>query len=200
MLDELNQGLFLSINGIANKVGWLDNLAILSAEYLPFAFIGVLLYLWFADKPAGKESSLYSGYTVLLALSISWVIGIFYYHSRPFVDGLGTTLITHGPDASFPSDHATFLVSIALTLALIKETRKLGMTLCLFAAIGGFARVVCGVHYPFDILGSLLTSSVASFTVLYFRNRLTTLNQFIINTYDQLMNMANLKSTFVHHK
>ena len=200
MLDELNQGLFLSINGIVNKFDWLDNLAILNAEYLPFAFIGVLLYLWFADKPAGKESSLYSGYTVLLALSISWVIGIFYYHLRPFVDGLGTTLITHDPDASFPSDHATFLMSIALTLTSIKETRKLGMTLCLFATIGGLARVVCRVHYPFDILGSLLTSSVASFTVLYFRNRLTTLNQFIINTYDQLMNMANLKRTFANHK
>lgn len=200
MLEELNQGLFLSINGIANKIAWLDNLAILSAEYLPFAFIGVLLYLWFAGKPNGKESSLYSGYTVLLALSISWVIGTFYYHARPFVDGLGTTLINHDPDASFPSDHTTFLISIALTLTLIKETQKLGTVLCLLATIGGLSRVFCGVHYPFDILGSLLISSIASCTILYFRNRLTTLNQFIINTYDQLMNMTNLKNTSSSHK
>jgi len=194
LFDELNQGMFLSINSIANKFSWLDDIAILSAEYLPFIFIGALLYLWFTDRQGYKDNSLYAGYTVIFALTINWVIANFYFHSRPFVDGLGTTLISHGPDASFPSDHTTFLMSIAVTLSFIKETRKLGLALCLLATMGGLARVFCGVHYPFDIVGSLLTSVIASFTVLYFKDKLTIVNQFIININDQLMDVANKPS------
>lgn len=198
MFDELNQDMFLSINSIANQFYWLDNIAIASAEYLPFAFIAVLIYLWLADKQSGKESSLYAGYTVLLALSINWVIGGLYFHSRPFMDEIGTSLISHDPDASFPSDHTTFLISIALTLSLIKETRGLGFILCLLAATGGLARVFCGVHYPFDIVGSLLTSAIASFTIIYFKNKLVTTNQFIINLYYQLMSTTINKILPLH--
>jgi undecaprenyl-diphosphatase len=195
LFDELNQGMFLSINQIANKFNWLDNMAVLSAEYLPFAFIGILLYLWFSNKQDTKENSLYAGYTVLLALSINGLIATFYFHPRPFMDELGTALISHDPDASFPSDHTTFLIAIALTLSFIKETKRLGWVLCAFAVIGGLARVFCGVHYPFDIIGSLLTSTIASFTVLYFKERFTTLNQFIIGVYHQLMGMIKKTAT-----
>jgi undecaprenyl-diphosphatase len=190
--------MFLSINNIANKFSWLDNLAILSAEYLPYIFIGVLLYLWFVEKQDNKENSLYAGYSVLLALAINWIIGNFYFHPRPFMDGIGTALINHDPDASFPSDHTTFLISIALTLTFIKETRKLGLYLCIFAAIGGLARVFCGAHYPFDIIGSLLTSTAASLIVTYLKNKLTVINQFIITLYYQVMNATINKALPFH--
>jgi len=198
LFDELNQGMFLSINSIANKFSWLDNIAILSAEYLPFMFIGVLLYLWFVEKQDNKESSLYAGYSVLFALTINWFIASFYFHSRPFMDGLGTALISHDPDASFPSDHTTFLISIALTLTFIKETKKPGLLLCVFAAIGGLARVFCGVHYPFDIVGSLLTSTVASLIVIYLKNKLTVINQLIINLYYEVMDATINKALPFH--
>ena len=187
LFDELNQELFLLINNIANQFLWLDNVVIMTAEYMPFGFIAVLLFLWLGKKRYQKINSLYAGYTVLLALSINWFIAIFYFHPRPFSDGIGTMLIQHAPDASFPSDHTTFLFSIALTLFVLRETRKLGLLLFAMATLGGIARVYCGVHYPFDIFGALFTSVLASFIVISFKHELSVVNHFAINFYQHLL-------------
>ena len=46
------------------------------------------------------------------------VIGLVAYVPRPFVTGLGHTLIEHRPSSSFPSDHATVFFAYAAVLAL----------------------------------------------------------------------------------
>ncbi len=157
------------------------------AEYLPFLFIAVLIYLWFYQKVGGKRISLYAGYSAVLGVVFNLLITVFYFHPRPFMDKIGTTLINHVPETSFPSDHTTFMLSVATTLLIIKETRKIGIILCFFGIIGGLSRVFCGIHYPLDILGSLAVALVSSSLVLTFSTKLEIINKFIINAYSQIV-------------
>ncbi len=47
-MEQFNNNVFLLINNCANKVAWFDNLAVMSAEYLPFTFVALLIYSSFA--------------------------------------------------------------------------------------------------------------------------------------------------------
>ena len=93
----------------------------------------------------------------------------------------GKILISHSPETSFPSDHTTFMLSIAFIFLYFKETRKMGIFLSILGIIGGIARVYCGVHYPFDILGSILVAGVSSCIIFLSRGKLKLLNKFFLN-------------------
>lgn len=183
MIESWNNSVFLYINQFAGVNPWVDSAAIAAAELLPLLFIAVLLYLWFGGKEKGRESALLSGYGAIMGISINGSISLFYVHPRPFIHSLGTTLISHAPDSSFPSDHTTFLLSIAISLFLIPSLRRPALLLVLLGIAGGLARVFCGVHFPLDIAGSLFVSILSSALIWRERNRLAPLNQFIIGLY-----------------
>jgi undecaprenyl-diphosphatase len=180
MIEIWNKYFFLLINQYADRNIWLDNLAIYLAEYTPYFFIIILLILWFQKKGDYKIPVLLSGYSVLLALFSSWVIGLFYFHNRPFADGLGTNLIYHFADSSFPSDHTIFSIAIASQFLWWKSLRKFGISLLFLVALSGLARIFIGVHYPFDISGSVIIGSISSFIIYFFTGKLNTINQFIL--------------------
>ena len=188
MIEQLNINTFLFLNHFVNKAAWFDDLAIISAEYLPLVFIALLVYLWFANKRDGRNSALYAGYSALIGLSLNFIITLFYFHPRPFMNNLGTALMVHAPETSFPSDHTTFMLSIAVTLLLLKGTRKMGMLLIVLATTGGLSRVVCGIHYPLDLVGSLMVALVSSAFIVTFKGNLAKLNQYIIGLYGRILN------------
>jgi undecaprenyl-diphosphatase len=94
------------------------------------------------------------------------------------MDGLGTLLVPHAAENSFPSDHTTFMVSIALTLLLLPRTERWGGWLLILAIAGGLARVFIGVHYPLDILGSLVVSTLSALSVVMLSPQLKRINEF----------------------
>ena len=190
MLSQINAKVFIAINRLAGRNIFLDRLGILTAKYLLFVFALFLLYLWFKngkDKNKNKEVALYSGYSALLGSLFNYLIGLFYFHPRPFVDKIGTLLINHLPDTSFPSDHTTFMLSLAFMLLYFKDTRKAGTILSLLGILGGLSRVFCGIHYPFDIVGSILVALASSCFVFMFRKGLGKLNNLIINLYYKIL-------------
>jgi undecaprenyl-diphosphatase len=130
---------------------------------------------------------LYAGYAAVLGLAINLLITSFYFHPRPFMENIGKLLIDHVPETSFPSDHTTFMLSLSITLLLLKETRKTGMLLCILGLIGGFARVLCGIHYPIDILGSLLVATAAGLIIFVLQAKLISLNQSLIAIYVRII-------------
>jgi len=176
----LNQNIFLSINSYAQKSHLLDSVMVVVAEYMPYLFIGLLFYLWFKNK---KAEALYAGYATTLGVGINLIIGFFYFHNRPFMDNLGVALLSHKPENSFPSDHTTFTVSIALMLLSFKSTRAIGVIATFLALWCGVARVYSGVHYPFDILGSIVVSIMAVVIITMLKIRLAVVNEFIISTW-----------------
>jgi len=96
------------------------------------------------------------------------------------MDGIGTLLIKHAPETSFPSDHTTFLFAITFSFMFFKLDRFFELFLFVLALFGSIARVYVGVHYPFDILGGVVTGFLASLIVYIFRNKFELINKFIL--------------------
>ena len=193
IFDQLNKKIFLFINHFAGNSIVLDKIATITATYLPLIFIFILFYSWFKYKKF-RHSILYCSYSAILGLLLNYLITLFYFHPRPFMDKIGIILIHHVPETSFPSDHTTFMTSIACMLLYFKKTRNIGILLLLLAVIGGTARVFAGIHYPFDIMGSFLVAGIASFIVFYMKSKLVRINELILNTYIKIENAIFFKN------
>lgn len=177
-MEEINQNLFLKINSFSQINFAIDFLGITSAEYMPMLFILVEIYLYFYLKK--KDIAIFAFMTMILGLGINQIIGLFYFHNRPFVDGLGHTLVSHIPESSFPSDHSTFLFTIAIYLYMKLENKIVGESLLVLSLIGGVARVFIGVHYPFDIIGSIISALLAYLLINKFEDKLQVINNQIL--------------------
>ena len=188
MLSQLNVEIFNVINHLAGNNIFLDKLGVFTAKYPPIIFILFLIYLWFSKN---KKFALYSGYSAILGLCLNFAITKLYFHPRPFMDKIGTLLIKHKPETSFPSDHTTFMLSIAFMLLYFKKTRKIGIVLSMLGILGGIARIFCGLHYPFDILGSSLVALVSSFIIFIFKDKLRRFNNLVINLYSRIIKNEN---------
>ncbi len=183
-MNTLNQKLFLYINSFAGKNHLVDLIMIIIAQITPYLFILLLFYFWFSKN---KNEALYAGYAAIIGVLINKIIGLFYFHPRPFMNHLGTTLLSHKADSSFPSNHTTFTLSIAFMLLTFKSTRVIGVITTFFALWCGFARVYIGVHYPFDIFGSIIVSVLTIIIVMIFKNKLAILNKLIINIWHKIL-------------
>ena len=100
----------------------------------------------------------------LIAFTLSKIFGLLLFYPRPFVVGIGQTFLEHAPDSSFPSDHGTGILSvaIALTLCQLREARRVGRTLLVLAIPVCWSRVFLGVHWPLDMVCALVVSGVAA--------------------------------------
>jgi len=180
----MNESLFVLINSCAGKMSSLDLLGVLTSQYMPYIFIVVEIYIFFGLKR--KNEAIFAFYAMLVGLFINQIIGLFYFHNRPFMDEVGTSLIHHASENSFPSDHTTFMMSIAIAIFMQKETKNLGKLLLLFAFFGGIARVFVGVHYPFDIIGSIFTATTGAFIVINLNKKLQKVNDIILKIDKQI--------------
>lgn len=183
MIEQFNMALFHMINQYAGLNPIVDTIAILAAKYMPVIFVIALIYLWIKKGTNTKNIVLYSIYAAILGLIINYVIGLLYFHPRPFMIPVGTTLFPYSAETSFPSDHTTFMISIALMMIYFKGTRKFGILLMILGLIGGFSRVFAGVHFPFDILGSVGVAVIVSLLIYYLKDWFTPLNKIIRGIY-----------------
>lgn len=188
MLEQINTNIFSAINQYAGQLKAVDATAVIIAKYLFCIFILALIYLWLSKNPEKKHYALYAGYSAIVGVLVNFLITVFYFHPRPFMENMGTTLIQHAPETSFPSDHTTFMLSIAMMLLFASSTRFIGIILVIIGLFGGLARVFCGIHFPMDILGSLVVSFFASIIIFLFRLRLEPLNNHIIHVYKRVTN------------
>lgn len=146
---------------LAGRHPALDRFWVFCARYLIVVLgFGMFWSMW--NAPARSTRGMF----VLMALTaiivnetISWGIGYFRFRSRPFVDNHLTPLVRIAPGMkSFPSDHAVISFTVA-TLMLVwwllgapAVTPLSVVAAFLTAGLISVARVVCGVHYPSDIL------------------------------------------------
>jgi len=187
-LENLNRDWFLAINSYAGKNHILDVIITAIAQYTPYLFIVGLFYLWFTNK---KDEALFAGYATTLGIAINLLIGLVYVHPRPYMQSLGHTLLAHKNDSSFPSDHTTFLFSIAFMLITFHSTRKLGNLAILFSFACGIGRVYSGVHWPYDIIASIVVSVVAVTIISLLRDRFFSVNHLIILVWYKILGRKN---------
>lgn len=160
-MDSLNHSLFLALNAGAEPWSVVVYVAVVAAKALIFLVPLHLILIWVGGERAVRFVALSAFLALVIALAVNGIVGALTDSPRPFVIGLGHTLIDHRPNSSFPSNHATVFFTYAATLAIYGR-RTLAAW---FAAIGllvAWSRIYLGIHYPGDMIGAAVVSVVAA--------------------------------------
>lgn len=140
-----------------------------ASDYLaPAVLAFALIALWFGERDA--EVRLRHQVGVFVALSsmglsglVVFILNMFYFRPRPFVD-LDVNLLFYQPtDSSFPANSAA--AAFGMAFGIWGVNRRLGWFAIAVATLYGLARVYAGVHYPLDILAGAAIAAVVVFAV-----------------------------------
>jgi len=156
-IETINRAIFLALNATPATPHGLVALGIFIANDAILLAPIVLVCLWLMGGDERRELALRACAAGFLALGINQLIGLAWYHPRPFAIGLGHTFLPHAPDSSFPSDHATLLSALAFTF-LYGGKRQSGLLMLIVDLAVAWARVFIGVHFPFDMLGAAVVA------------------------------------------
>jgi len=153
----MNLEFFRLINDLANKNTIIDKIMIFFSKDMPYIFMAATAIIFILgimnNKIEYRKVALNTIVLTTINLVLSFIVGSIYYVDRPFVHNKVNLLFPHTADASFPSDHATGTMSIALGLK--NYNKLLSVILTILSVIVGFSRVYVGHHYPFDIIGEI---------------------------------------------
>lgn len=154
----MNMEFFRLINNLANKNISLDKVMIFFSKDVPYIFmviLGMVFVLGITKKNCDyRKVAVNTCIITVINLTISFIIGSIYYVDRPFVHNKVNLLFPHVKDASFPSDHATGTMSIAVGLK--NYNKSLSLILTILSVIVGVSRAYVGHHYPMDIIGAYI--------------------------------------------
>ena len=148
IVHSLNGFLFRN-DPIEDPLLWYVN----AAEALYLLLLVVLVLFARHDRLAPvRRAAVAAGLSAGLGLLTVKIITEFYDRARPFVAHPGAVHLfaRHAADASFPSDHATASMAIAVAF-LLRRRYFSGVLTIVFAAILDFGRVAAGFHYPTDV-------------------------------------------------
>ncbi len=177
--------IFHAINGLAYKSNALDSFMIFSSKYLPYIFALTIIAIFLIGIVKRdinyRKMAVSTIVFTIINLIISFLIGVFYYSPRPFVHNKVNLLYYHAADTSFPSDHATASMSIALGFGMFNKF--IGCIFTVLSVLIGISRVYVGHHYPTDVIGAYIIVIITS--ILY--NKF--LKEFVINTYEKIENI-----------
>ena len=161
----MNMELFRLINNLANHNIILDKTMIFFSQYVPYIFMTVIVIVFILgikQKKCEYRKIAFSTVAITVVnLLLNLVIRSIFYVDRPFVHNKVNLLLPHDTASSFPSNHATGTMSIALGLG--KYNRILGMVLTILSIITSFSRVYVGHHYPTDIIGAYIIVFATSY-------------------------------------
>jgi undecaprenyl-diphosphatase len=137
-----------------------DAVMVFCAMYLIYVVFAVLA---FAAWPALRRRDWPPLFGVAASLLLAFLLGVLashlYAEQRPFTTHHDIhLLVSHAAGQSFPSDHATAAFAVAFAV-LVFLSRRWGALLLVLAVVIGFARVFDGLHYPGDVLGSIVVAA-----------------------------------------
>lgn len=161
-MQELNNSVFLLLNASSSP----DATAVLIAKFFAVYAIWLvpvtLVAGWLRGDAHLRKSMLVAAASGLAGLLFAQIIGLVWHHPRPFMVGLGQTLIPHAADSSFPSDHLTLLWAVAFSFLIHKKSRVAGIALGVLGIPMAWARIYLGVHFPLDMLGAAMVAGFSA--------------------------------------
>ena len=163
-MEVLNHALFLRLNAPEHPSTLLLAIATFFAEYAIWVLPAIIGFGWLRGGEHTRKVLLEATASGLAGLLINPIIGLVWQHPRPFMIGLGHSLIPHAADSSFPSDHLTLLWAVAFSFLMYRSLRMAGLALAL-ALLGlpvAWARTYLGVHFPLDMVGAALVGGLSA--------------------------------------
>lgn len=169
LLKNFNEFWLTNLNSLT-QYNIVKNIALIFAD-APIFFIPIfLLWFWiFHNKnweTGKKENLLFVFYSVALAISINIIIQQFVNIERPetHLKNAWELLLSHIPDASFPSDHAAVATSF-LSAIFLFGYKKSAFIILPFFIIMLVSRIVAWVHWPLDIVVWAIVWIISSFII-----------------------------------
>jgi undecaprenyl-diphosphatase len=165
-MERLNQALYAIITSFTHRSLFLDDVIVFFGQYLIYFLIAALI--GFLVSRSDWRERWFLVFEICLSAILSRGIlteafQFFYHHPRPFVTYRFLPLIQTSGN-SFPSGHAALLFPIAMTLWFYDK--RWGTLYFLAGIIMSAARVMSGVHWPFDVIAGLLIG-IASAGVIH---------------------------------
>ncbi|EST59463.1 undecaprenyl pyrophosphate phosphatase [Proteus hauseri ZMd44] len=162
LLEQFNLAVFSMMNATPAASPLEIGTAIIIAKYLVYLFpLSLVFYwLWGNEKHLSQQRTLVCKAAVSLgiALSISWVIGAIAPHERPFAANIGYNFLDHDATPSFPSNHGTFVFTIALAYLFWHNSKRIGYIMLGLGLAIAWARIYLGVHWPIDMIGAFIVA------------------------------------------
>jgi membrane-associated phospholipid phosphatase len=176
---DINGSLFDWLNESAGHVAAIDHAMVWAAKYGVFAVFIIVCASWFIRTCTAEDRRLAvytAALSALMAASLVILIQHYYVHQRPFVvRGDVVLLMRHGPDASFPSEHATAAFAMASGLGVFRP--RIGLVAIVCALMVAVARVYVGVHYPADVAAGAAIGTISTLVVFAARPALMWLDR-----------------------
>jgi undecaprenyl-diphosphatase len=168
----MNNTLFFSLYSLAHQSALFDNIVVFTAVWLGVVVIIFTVLFLLLHRDSGMERHSVASLTqkgkeigiVFLAALCAWIVaGLlkkFIGSPRPFDAFSSVHPLFSETGFGFPSGHATFFSALAAATYLYH--RKLGTALGAAALLVGTARIIGGVHFPFDILGGFILGPISA--------------------------------------
>jgi undecaprenyl-diphosphatase len=153
---SMNNHLFLLINAPSGASPAIVSVAELIASKLIVLVPLLLVALWVWGSASRRTGLVASSIAAGLALGTNQLVGLFWFEPRPFMIGLGRTLMAHVPENSFPSDHTTFILTVGFALITTRAAPMWGKAVSILGVLVAWARIYLGLHFPLDMVASAL--------------------------------------------
>lgn len=191
----LNHQLFLLINAEPGESPLLIELGRIVAADVIALVPALLVLLWIRGNPDRRAGLVATAMAAALALGANQIVGRFWYEPRPFMIGLGRTLMAHVPENSFPSDHTTFMLTVGIGLIVTGGAPRWGRIVTLAGILVAWARIYIGLHFPLDMLASALIAGIFAAVSVWL---VAPARRFIVplanRIYDQLLDLMHLSA------
>lgn len=149
----------------------LDNLFRMITDSAPLIAYSVPVLLWLLSViPKYKRLKTKSVYLIsasILGYSISTLIKHIVNRPRPFITYPFIQKVTSATTPSFPSGHTSDAFTLAISLSLAFPKWYIILPSLCWAMAVGYSRMDLGVHYPTDIIGSIVVAALSSLILFY---------------------------------
>lgn len=186
-MESLNETLFLWLNASGHPNALVLMLAAFFAEWFIWVVPMLVGIGWLYGSKNTRKAMLVATVSASMGLLVNQFIALAWTHPRPFMVGLGHTLVPHAADSSFPSDHLTLWWAVAFSFLLQWRPGCAGISLALLGVPIAWARIYLGVHFPLDMLGAVAVSALsARFTLREAHWYLDSIYRFAIGIYRRI--------------
>lgn len=174
----MNETIFYFFYNFAHQSETFDAVIVFFAVYFPYivviiAGLFILFHheVWQARNPfqifmQKKKEILLVFFSGVVAWVLAYVFKFLVHLPRPFISLPDVRSVISEDGFAFPSSHATFFMALAFSIFFFHK--KAGYVFIFFALLIGFARIIAGVHFPFDILGGFVLGILIAYLVKKF--------------------------------